>query len=100
MIRRQYRPGEAVIFRMGKHSTSPGPRAVHVHPASRGEFYSYEVDKFWVVQDVRPDGMLVVRTRRGKQHVISADDPRLRPPTWWERLTCRHRFPDLQAASV
>ena len=99
MFRRQYHPGEAVIFRVGKHSASPGPRAMHVHPSARGEFYAYEVDKFWVVQDVQPDGKLLVRTRRGKQRLIAADDPRLRTPTWWERLTYRNRFPDLRTAA-
>ena len=98
MFRRQYRPGEAVVFRMGKRSPHPGPRALHVHPATGGEFYAYEVDKFWLIQEVRPDGMLLLRTRRGKQHLIAANDPRLRAPSWWERLTCRHLFPDPKSA--
>jgi len=36
-------------------------------------------------------------TRRGKHHIVDADDPNLRAASWWERLLFRDRFP--QAAS-
>ena len=44
-----YHPGDWVIFRKEKHSTSPGPRAENIHAAPKGDDYYYQVDKFWVV---------------------------------------------------
>jgi hypothetical protein len=88
-------PGDPVIYRMRKHSTSPGPRAEDVTPAPHGEDYSYHVDKLWTVVAVQPDGRIVARTRRGKEHVLEPDDPSLRKAKWWERLLWRSRFPAL-----
>jgi len=84
--------GEWVIYRKAKHSPSPGPRAQEVTPSPHGEFYSYVVDKFWVVERVLDEGQLQLRTRRGKQHLVSADDPNLRRARWWERWVFRRRF--------
>lgn len=87
--------GDQVVYKVCKCTTHPGPRARQVRPAPRGETYSYVVDKYWIVADWQDAGKLVVRTRRGKAHVIDADDPRLRRATWWERWLHRHRFPEL-----
>ena len=90
-----YAVGDPVIYRLDKVSPRPGPRAIGVDPAPKGEFYSYQVDKFWVVAEIRDDGKLLLKTRRGKQHVVDRHDRRLRRPRWWERLLYRHRFPRL-----
>jgi hypothetical protein len=47
-----------------------------------------------VVESEDAEGRLVLRTRRGKQHVVAPDDERLRRPTFWERLRYRDRFPE------
>jgi len=91
-----YKRGDWVVYRMQKYSGRPGPRATQVEPEPHGEKYVYHVEKFWTVADVLPDGQLVLVTRRGKRHVLRADDPQLRPARWWERLTYRSRFPALQ----
>ncbi|MDA8744975.1 hypothetical protein N9N28_10120 [Rubripirellula amarantea] len=83
--------GDWVIYRKQKSSKAPGPRAVDVRASSGGETYQYMVDKFWVVEEVHDDGILL-RTRRGKQNTIPFDDPRLRIPSWWEKLIYRQRF--------
>jgi hypothetical protein len=93
MIRREYKPGEPVVYRVTKCTPHPGPRAEDIHPAPRGENYTYQVDKFWVVEEVLPGGKLRLRTRQGKEHEIDAHDPRLHHATWWERLLYRQRFP-------
>ena len=85
--------GDPVIYRREKHSSRPGPRARNIDPAPLGEYYSYEVDKFWMVKEVQPGGVLVLITRRGKTHLVPPDDPRLRRPHWWERLLYNNRFP-------
>ena len=88
-----YKKGELVIFRVSKWSQDPGPRAVHIHPAPRGDLYNYDVDKFWAVTEVLTDGQLLVVTRRGKTHVVNPADPRLRKASFWERMVYRSRFP-------
>lgn len=93
MLRRPLQPGDLVIFRMSKHTTHPGPRAEDIIPEPRGDFYQYEVDKFWAVDRILDDGQLLLVTRRGKQHRVAADNPRLRRPSWWERLRYGRRFP-------
>lgn len=96
MLRRILRPGDWVIYRKTKFSPSPGARAQDIHPAASGEDYAYCIDKFWVVLDVRPDGKILLGTRRGKQHVVEATSPNLRRPNLWERLVYRNRFREVQ----
>jgi len=92
----RYRKGEPVVFRMTKRSSHPGPRAETISPEPHGEGYEYHVDKYWVVADIQDDGQLVLRTRRGKTHVVRPDHPKLRRANLWERLTRRDRFPRLE----
>jgi hypothetical protein len=89
----RFRPGDIVVYRKQKSSFHPGPHAKDIKPAPNGDLYSYLVEKFWRVVAVQPDHKLVVRTRRGKQHTIPANDPNLRRMHWWERLLFWHRFP-------
>ncbi len=93
MARQSYFAGDPVIYRKRKCTPHPGPRARHVTPAPRGEDYAYEVDKFWVVAETLPDHRLVLRTRRGKLHVVNENDPHLRRPSLLERIRFRWRFP-------
>ncbi len=94
---RRYTIGMPVIYQKTKRSSHPGPRAGKIHPSQHGEEYVYIVDKFWVVADVRDDGQLVLQTRRGKQHVVDAEDIHLRPMHWWEKLLWRNKIPDPDA---
>lgn len=98
MSRGTYQVGDLVIYRKTKHGLRPGPRAQDVAPAEAGDEYTYLVEKFWIVV-LADAGMLTLRTRRGKQHVVAATDPNLRPAHWWERLLYRGRFPSLASTS-
>src|SRR5262249_20202567 len=89
----RFKPGDFVIYRKHKQSVRPGPNAREIHPAPNGDYYSYEVDKFWRVIGVLPDHKIVVGTRRGKQLTLDEEDPALRCARWWERWFFRHRFP-------
>lgn len=91
-----FQPGDWVVYSKTKHSTRPGPRATEISPSQAGDTYSYVVDKYWVVTEVR-DGRIRVRTRRGKQHEVDLDDPNLHRATWWERLRYRSRFRAIEA---
>jgi hypothetical protein len=88
-----FRPGDVVVYRKQKSSLHPGFHARDIQPAVHGDSYYYSVEKFWRVVAVQPDNTLVVRTRKGKQHRIAANDPNLRRTHLWERLLLRHRFP-------
>jgi hypothetical protein len=89
-----FKPGDRIIYRLSKHSSHPTPRAVAVWPEPKGESYSYEVEKYWVVAKVQPDGRIIAMTRRGKSRTIHGDDPALRRARWWERLFFAGRFPE------
>lgn len=93
MLRKRFKPNDCIVYRAIKHSTSPGHRAEQIAPAPLGETYTYRVDKYWVVDEVEEDNWLVLRTRRGKRRRIRVEDPNLRRPTLWERITLAHRFP-------
>lgn len=91
---RPYRVGEPVICRVFKRSLHPSPRAQHVRPEPAGEGYHYEIEKFWIVQEVRGN-QLTLLTRRGKRRVVDANDPSLRHAGWWDRIRHGDRFPNL-----
>ena len=92
-MKAQFHPGDLVIYRKQKISLCPPRGAKCVSPAAHGDQYSYLVDKFWTVVAVEPNDAILVRTRRGKELRVLADDPSLRPASWLERLLFRHRFP-------
>ncbi len=96
----RYHRGDPVVFRMPKRSSSPGPRAAKIDPEPHGEDYRYYVDKYWTVAETRDDGQLVLRTRRGKTHVLDPEHPELRPANLWERLFKKKRFPRLDQLPV
>jgi hypothetical protein len=89
----RFRPGDVVVYRKQKSSVHPGRHARDIQPAEHGDFYSYSVEKFWRVVAVHPEGTLVVRTRKGKEHTVAVADPNLRGSHWWERLLFRRRLP-------
>ncbi len=93
MSSRKWHVGDWAVYEKQKTSSSPGPRAQDVTPATSGETYSYIVEKYWVVVQLQPENMLRLRTRRGKEHIVSAHDPRLRKARWWEKCFFASRFP-------
>jgi len=96
MWRRSFKPGDFVVFRRSKYTTHPGRRAQDVQAAAHGELYSYFVEKSWIVESVQADGKLLLKTRRGKTHVVDPNDPNLRHASLWDRLRYRKRFAELR----
>jgi hypothetical protein len=88
-----YKPGDRVVYYASKHSSHPTPRAEELEPEPYGEGYRYAVRKYWVVSEVRQDGTVALKTRRGKERVVSCNDTRLRLARWWERWFMAGRFP-------
>lgn len=97
---KNFRVGDRVVFTRDKHTTKPGPRAKNVVGNPHGEMYEYQVDKYWLVVDLQADGHLVVKTRRGKRHVLPAADPRLRKAGLWERLFKNKMFPTMDSPDL
>lgn len=89
-------PGDWVVYRKQKHSTSPGPRAKGVAAAPQGETYAYTVDKYWVVKSQSDNSQVLLITRTGKQHEVALSDPNLRPAKWWERWLFADRFQETE----
>lgn len=85
-MKHRFREQDLVVYEKHKHGTHPGPRAHDVYPAPAGDYYDYLVSKYWVVEEVRPDSALVLRTPGGKLHHVSPNDPCLRPAKLRERL--------------
>ena len=87
--------GDRVVYAKDKHSGSPGQRAQDVSASTKGDGYTYIVEKYWIIKEIREDGFLILQTRRGKEHVISPNDPSLRSASFWEKLFLGKRFPQL-----
>ena len=100
MGRRQFMKGDWVIYCKTKYTRHPGQRAKDIAAAANGDGYYYLVDKFWVVSNVLADGKLLLRTRRGKQHRIDANDSKLRMATLWDRLRYRARFKQTELSAT
>lgn len=82
--------GDRVVYHKPKHSDRPSPRAKQIHPARYGESYQYVIDKYWIVINVDEElQKLVVKTRRGKKHVLDMSDKHMRKAYIWEW----HKFP-------
>jgi hypothetical protein len=96
---REFNPGDAVIFCVTKRGTHPGPRAKEIRPERYGDGYLYDIDKFWTVTEKRGQQVTLV-TRRGKVHLVDADDPHLHRASWWQRLIYRSRFPKLPESNA
>lgn len=94
---RNAKVGDKVVYAKDKHSGSPGQRAQEVTASPKGDLYNYIVEKYWVVKEINEDGRLLLKTRRGKEHLIRTDDPRLRTASIWERIFLASRFPDLDS---
>jgi hypothetical protein len=92
-MRVRFKRGDCVIYRKQKFSVRPSRQARDIHPAPAGDFYSYEIDKFWTVVAVQANDDITVCTRRGKQLTLNAQDPALRRARWFEWFLFRHRFP-------
>jgi len=88
-------PGDYLIYRKPKASLRPGPRALNVQPAQKGDDYRYEVDKYWTLSDILDDGRLVAVTRTGKRVYLTPEDERLRKAGLLTRVLHRDRFPSL-----
>jgi hypothetical protein len=87
------RAGDWIIGLVSKASTCPTRRALNVQPARHGDLYRYDVEKFWLVEEVQDASTLLVRTRRGKRVRVALKRVPVRRARWWERLRLRDRFP-------
>src|SRR5262245_33127432 len=99
MLRRQFQVGDWVVYRRLKFTTHPGRRAHDVHASANGDGYNYFVDKFWIVAGVLVDRHLLLKTRRGKTHIVAEQDLNLRHATIWDRIRYRRRFIELQQSA-
>ena len=95
-MKSHYQTGDRVVYTRDKYTVCPGPRAKNVYAAQNGDSYHYQVEKYWIVSEVSSEGKLILKTRRGKSHEVSSDDPRLRRATFLERVFRWRLFPSEQ----
>ena len=93
LARQQITVGDVIVYRKQKISTHPGMRAYDIHAAGQGDFYTYLVDKYWVVDGILWDGQIEAVTRTNKRHYLAPDDPNLRKAGLVERLRYWQRLP-------
>ena len=96
-MRSEYTPGDWVIYRATRHGKRPSPKAQRVFPASKGELYTYIVEKLRRVVEIGDDGSLVLEARSGKRRVVAGDDPNVRRTSWWERIKYRRYIRAIRA---
>ncbi|MEO5717704.1 MAG: hypothetical protein ABIR29_03935 [Chthoniobacterales bacterium] len=86
-------PGAPIVYRVMEASACPARDAEDVHPAERGEFYSYLTNNYWRVEEILPDGWIVARTPLMERQYLRLDDPNLRKASLLERFRHSARFP-------
>ena len=99
MSKTQLQTGDLVIYRQRKFGRQPALHARNIAPSPNGDDYSFTVEKYWVVSEVRDDGTLVAMSRTGKLRVLAQNDPLLTRATWMQRLLYRSRFPGVDGSS-
>jgi hypothetical protein len=87
----KYKVEDKVVFRVHKTATSPGQRAKNVRPDEKGEFYNYEVDKYWKVRETKRDSV-ILETRTGKRHEVLCNNRKLRKANLIERILYKEKF--------
>lgn len=90
---RSYERGDWVVYRKTKQKNRPARRARNIHPAPKGDTYTYDIDKYCRVVGCDPAGQLILLTRRSGYVTIAPTDSRLRRAAWWERLFRARLFP-------
>jgi hypothetical protein len=90
---RKLRVGSPIVYQVTETSTCPTRDAYDVHPAEHGDYYYYLTNRYWRVEEVRPDGWIVARSALMEQHYLRGDDPNLRKASLIERLRYGGRFP-------
>lgn len=93
-----FQPGDWVIYKKTKFSTHPGPRAENISAAQHGDAYVYTVDKFWIVESTG-NGVLTLRTRRGKRHEVKLPALNLHKANIFERWWFRSRFENVEIST-
>jgi len=93
LFARKLRVGSPVVYQVAETSTCPTSEAYDVHPAEHGDYYYYLTNRYWRVEEVRPDGWIVARSALMEHHYLRGDDPNLRKASLLERLRYGGRFP-------
>jgi hypothetical protein len=82
---------ERILFDEQVTSDHPEKGAFDVHPAKRGDSYTYRVKRVWEVKRVHADGSFEAVGPHGNQHHVSANDPHVHIPSWTQRNAERLR---------
>jgi hypothetical protein len=93
-IRPAFSIGAAIIYRQERvASTRPTADAHNIRPATRGEYYYYNIINYLRVTEVLGDGRIIAVARNHKRLCFWPNDSALRKARLKERLFYRQRFP-------
>ena len=93
LIRPAFSIGAAIIYRQEAASTQPAADARDIRPATRGEYYYYNIINYLRVTEVLGDGRIIAVARNHKRLCFWPNDSALRKARLNERLFYRQRFP-------
>ena len=93
LIRPAFSIGAAIIYRQEVASTQPAADARDIRPATRGEYYYYNIINYLRVTEVLGDGRIIAVARNHKRLCFWPNDSALRKARLNERLFYRQRFP-------
>src|SRR6266566_5998778 len=88
-IRPAFSIGAAIIYRQEVASTQPAADARDVRPATRGEYYYYNIINYLRVTEVLGDGRIIAVARNQKRLCFWPNDSALRKARLKERLFYR-----------
>jgi hypothetical protein len=87
-MKRPFHRGDLVVLRVFGHATHPVDGAKAVYPSPCGEDYSYYLDAVATIEEVTPEGKILLLADDGAWHSVDSQSPAVRHATWWERLMC------------
>lgn len=96
----KFKKGDWVVYRKQKRGAIPTKRAINIHPFEKGEQYSYQIEKFWVVQDVLPDDKVILCTIKGNKKTVNTKDPGLYKASLLQRFFLRNKYRNIERVLI
>ena len=78
---------DRILFDEQVTSDHPDKGAHDIHPAKRGDSYTYRVNRVWEVKRVHADGSFEAVGPHGKMHHVCANDSHVHKLSWIQKRT-------------
>ena len=81
-----FRPGDIVVYSGRMSGPRPGPAAQNIVPSENGESYTWHVEHYARILDVRPNGFLLVRSETDGESIVDSQSVSIRRLNLMQRL--------------